>query len=79
MLEKSHNNISVTKLRTILLLKADFNALNKIVFNIRLIPLLEHKESIPHEIIGGRWNQSAIYVVINKKLTADIANQWKLP
>ena len=54
MLEKIHNNISITKLHAILLLKVDFNALNKIIFKTHLIPSLEHKESIPHEIIGGR-------------------------
>ena len=54
MVEKSHNNISIIKLHTILLLETDFNALNKIVFNTHLIPSLEYKESIPHEIIGGR-------------------------
>ena len=33
MLEKSEGNVHISKLRAILLLEADFNALNKIVFN----------------------------------------------
>jgi hypothetical protein len=41
MLEKSSRNINIAKLRAILLLEADFNALNKIIFNIRVMPLME--------------------------------------
>ena len=51
ILEKKLNNISVSK-SSILLLKADFNAGNKIIFNNRLIPTLEAKELIPKEIIS---------------------------
>ena len=54
MLEKVAGNIDVQKLRAILLLEADFNALHKIIFNNRLIPKLEEAETIPIEIIGGR-------------------------
>ena len=54
MLEKVAGNINVQKLRAILLLEADFNALHKIVFNNRLIPKLEEVDAIPVEIIGGR-------------------------
>jgi len=54
MLEKKENQISVSKLRTILLLEANFNAANKIIFNTCLMPILESKESIPQEIIGER-------------------------
>ena len=52
MLEKKLNTISVSKLRAILLLEADFNAVNKIIFNTRLIPTLEAKELIPKKIIS---------------------------
>ena len=38
MLEKKPNEIAVSKLRAILLLEADFNTVNKIIFNTRLIP-----------------------------------------
>ena len=54
MLEKKENQISVSKFRAILLLEANFNAANKIIFNTRLILTLESKESIMQEIIGGR-------------------------
>ena len=71
------NNISVTKLRAILLLKVDFNTINKIIFNTRCIPTLETQDIIPKEYIRERRRQSAIHMAINKKLLADITNQIK--
>ena len=52
MLEKKPNDISESKLRAILLLKANYNVVNKIIFNTRLILTLEAKELIPKEIIS---------------------------
>ena len=74
MLEKKESQIVVLKLRAILLLEADFNATNKIIFYTRLNSNLERNELISHEIIGGRRSQSSIYIAINKKLIIDIAN-----
>ena len=52
MLEIQQNNISVSKLCAILLLKVDFNTINKILFNIHLILILEKKYLIAREIMG---------------------------
>ena len=79
MLEKVAGNINVQKLRAILLLEADFNALHKIVFNNRLIPKLEEADAIPVKIIGGRRAQAATHLSLSKKLIADIANVRKVP
>ena len=54
MLEKVAGNINVQKLRAILLLEADFNAMHKIIFNNRLMPRIEADNAIPMEVIGGR-------------------------
>jgi len=54
MLEKSLGNINVQKLGVILLLELGFNALHKIIFNRRMIPVLEVQDKIPYEIIGSR-------------------------
>ena len=54
MLKKQPNNILVSKFKAILLLEADFNTINKIIFNTRLIPILEVQNSILREIIGER-------------------------
>jgi len=54
ILEKSSGNINIAKLRAILLLEVDFNALNKIIFNTRVMPLMEVNAQIPCDIVGGR-------------------------
>ena len=66
-----------TKLRVILLSKADFNALNKIIFNVRAILKLEQSKSISYEIIRGYREYFLIHVAFNKKLVPDIVNQTK--
>ena len=43
MLEKSKGNIQVEKLRAILLLEANLNAIHKIIFNGRVLPTLEEQ------------------------------------
>jgi len=56
MIEKSPRQIDVTKLRAILLLEADYNTVNKIIFNNRVIPSIKQDDRIPYEIIKGRQN-----------------------
>ena len=73
-MEKKANNISVTKLRAILLLEANFNVANKIIFNTQLIPQIEQRDEISKEIVEGRRSQLAIHIAINKWLMADILN-----
>jgi len=46
--------MQVQKLQAILLLEVDFNAMDKIMFNNRLIPNIEAMNAIPMEVIGGR-------------------------
>ena len=79
MLEKVAGNINVAKLRAILLLEIDFNALNKIVFNGRAIPRIETAKTIPYDVIGRRRGQSSFHIALNKKLVCDIGNQQKKP
>ena len=66
--------LSVSKLRVILLLEADFNTLHKIIFNRRILPILKKKNLFPHKIIRCNRGQSAIHIALNKKLIADISN-----
>ena len=54
MLKKAPGKILVSKLRAILLLEADFDALHKIIFNCRILLALEKENLIPKEITGGR-------------------------
>ena len=74
MLEKKQGDISVSKLRVIILLEVDFNVINKIIFNVRLIPRLEKTGLIPRENIRGRRGKLVIHIALSKKLLADIAN-----
>ena len=74
ILEKKPRVIKVNILRAILLLEADFNSVNKILFNTRLIPSMEQAHIIPKEIIGSRRVQLAIQLAVNKKLISDITN-----
>ena len=78
MLEKSPGDINVQKLQAILILEADFNTMHKIIFNQRVMPRLEQYNDIPKEIIGGRKNQAATHLALNKKLISDISNVRKL-
>ena len=79
ILAKSTGNVYVLKLRAILLLEADFNTLNKIVFNGRALPSIEASNTISFEVIRGRKGQSFMHVALNKKLVYDIGNQHKKP
>jgi len=54
ILEKLVGNVHVQKLRVILLLEADFNAIHKIIFNNRLILNIEVVNAILMEVIGGQ-------------------------
>ena len=74
MLEKSSGNVNISKLRAILLLEADFNGINKILFNSYILPQLESNKAIPYKVIGGRRSQSSYYIALKKKLVSDISN-----
>ena len=74
MLEKVRGNIDMFKLRAILLLKANFNSLNKIIFNRRVLLRLKAKKEILYEIMSRRRGQSSLHIALNKKLVADYSN-----
>ena len=78
-MEKSPSKMMVSKLRDILLLGANFNALHNVVFNHRILLALEQNNLIPMEIVDGWKIQAEIHVAINKKLMSDVSNQVKTP
>ena len=77
ILEKLIDNIDISKLRVIFLLKVYYNTMNKINFNNYLMPKLEQLNAILCEVIREQQNQVAIHAVLNKKLVSDISNQFK--
>ena len=54
MIEKVKGNINAAKLRAIFLLEVDFNIINKMICNSRVLPRLEVYRVIHDEVIGGR-------------------------
>ena len=54
MLEKIEVNMNVQKLQDILLLEANFNTMNKVIYNNRLLRSIEVAEAILIEVISGR-------------------------
>ena len=50
MLEKIAGVASITKLRAILLLEADFNFHNKLIFGSRMLDLARQHDLVPEEI-----------------------------
>ena len=74
VLKEVSGNIQVLKLRVILLLEANFNTLNKIIFNTRVMPMLEKTKVILHKIIREYRGYISLYIAVNKKLVSDIAN-----
>jgi hypothetical protein len=52
MLEKTIGNTLVTKLRAILLMEADFNATNKIIYGSRMLKNTRVYKQMPEEIFS---------------------------
>ena len=71
MLEKIEGVIRVDKLRAILLMEADFNFYNKLIFGHRMILKLELHNRFPLELYGSRGNMSADKIAVNRRLVID--------
>jgi signal transduction histidine kinase len=79
MLEKTKGVIQVDKLHAILLMEADFNFYNGLMFAKRMMDQAEAQNWIPREIYGGRKNHEAIEVALNRRFLTDIARQRRTP
>ena len=76
MIPKKKDSLKVTKLRTICLMEADFNFINKLIGR-RALANAEDFNDIAIEQFGSRKAKSAIIHAINKQLVFDIARQRK--
>ena len=78
MLEKVAGIALVTKLRAILLMEADFNYHNKLIFGQRMMKLARQHGLVPEEIYSekGRTSEDAI---LQQVLVYDIARQLRHP
>jgi hypothetical protein len=79
MLEKTAGVIRVEKLRAILLMEADFNFFNGLMFAGRMMRQAKAQGRIPLEIYGSRKNHEAVEVAINRRLVADLLRQKRIP
>ncbi len=78
MLEKMFGVRLVSKLRAILLMEADFNAMNKEVYGVRMMDNARRYKLIPEEIFSEQ-NRTADDGGLAKTLFYDIARQTRTP
>ena len=78
MLEKVMGVKLINKLRAILLMEADFNASNKIVYGERMLDNARKYKLMPEEVFSEK-NREATDGGIAKKLFFDIARQLRRP
>ncbi len=78
MLEKIFGCSLITKLRLILLMEADFNATNKMIYGIRMLANVRKYKLMPEEVYGKR-NQLADDGTLSKVLFYDIVRHLRRP
>ena len=75
MLEKVAGNFRVDKLRAILLMEADFNFANKLLFGSRMIHRAEQRKVLPIENYGSRNDHCSIEIALSRLLFFDVVRQ----
>ena len=78
MLQKLYGCSLITKLRSILLMEADFNGANKLVFGSWMLEKARRNGLMPEEIFSKR-NKMADDGTLTKVLTYDIIRQTRRP
>jgi hypothetical protein len=78
MLKKMFGCASITKLWLILLMEADFNATNKIIYRQRMLQTARKYKLMPEEVFSKR-NCLADNRTLIKELFYDIVHQTRLP
>ena len=78
MLQKVFGCSLITKLRSILLMGADFNGANKTVFSIRMLANARKHNMLPEEIFS-EWNRMADNGTLTKVLAYNIIRQTRRP
>lgn len=78
MIEKSPGVKLISKLRAILLMEADFNAANKIIFGQRMMTNVRRYHLMPDEIFSEK-QRMAEDGILSKTLFYDISRQLKAP
>ena len=78
ILEKTAGIALITKMRAILLMEADFNFHNKLIFGKRMLDLARDHDMVPEEIYNdkGRTSEDGL---LQQVLVYDLARQWRRP
>merc|ERR1711923_237611 len=71
MLEKEEGEIRVDKLMAILLMEADFNFSNKLIFRSRMLKHAEKHHAFPDKNAGSRNGRSYIKVALKRRLVGN--------
>ena len=71
MLEKKEGEIRVDKLRVILLMEADFNFSNKLIFGSRMLKHAKQHHVLPGENTGSRNWRSYVEVALKRRLVGN--------
>jgi hypothetical protein len=79
MLEKTAGVIKMEKLQAILLMEADFNFFNELMFAGHMIHQAKLQDRIPMECYGSQKNHEAIDVAVNCRLFVDLLQQKRIP
>jgi len=79
VLEKKAGIIHIDRLHALLLMEADFNFGNKILFGHRMMQQAMDSQAIPEECFGSVKGRCAIHVSLSSCLLADIAQQCRIP
>ena len=79
MLEKKEGVIKVDKLRAILLMEADFNFANKLIFGNRMMWEATERDEIPDEVFGSIKDREAIEAATCRRLVADLSRMTRTP
>ena len=78
MIEKVAGCTMISKLRSILLMEADFNFANKCIFGVRMLNMARRYKWMPEEIFSEK-NRTADDGTLTKVLFYDISRQSKRP
>jgi hypothetical protein len=78
MLEKIFGCLLITKLRSILLMEADFNVTNKVIYGVRMLANVRKYKLMPEEVYSER-NRLSEVGTLSKVLFYDIVRQLRRP
>jgi hypothetical protein len=79
VLEKEKGVIRVDKMRGILLMEADYNFTNKLMYGIRMMRWAEQRQQVPQECFGSRWGHEAIELAVVRRTFLDVVRQKRVP